>query len=328
VTSLDLAGLVLVACRALDLDEASVVALADLEAAASVLAAARDAAGGPERQAATLVHGLVTGQVFGPRSAEVALLAGCQLLALHGLGAVDLGAPAAVRDLLAGVAGGRVGVDELTAWLERSTTGWREQMFERFTDKARQAVVLAQEETRRLGHPEVRTEHLLLGLLAVDGDSAATRALIGLGIPLDDLRREVTARIGRGEGTPSGHLPFARQNKKVLELSLREALALGHNYIGTEHILLGLVREGESGAAQVLTGRGADLEAVRQEVARQLATGAGDRAATTKPSKEGLIADIEALYEEIVRLSREVDRLTELLRRHGIEPDEGTSRSA
>jgi hypothetical protein len=328
VTSLDLAGLVLVACRALDLDEASVVALADLEAAASVLAAARDAAGGPERQAATLVHGLVTGQVFGPRSAEVALLAGCQLLTLHGLGAVDLGAPAAVRDLLAGVAGGRVGVDELTAWLERSTTGWREQMFERFTDKARQAVVLAQEETRRLGHPEVRTEHLLLGLLAGDGDSAATRALTGLGIPLDDLRREVTARIGRGEGAPSGHLPFAPQNKKVLELSLREALALGHNYIGTEHILLGLVREGESGPAQVLAGRGADLEAVRQEVARQLATGGGDRAATTKPSKEGLIADIEALYEEIVRLSREVYRLTELLRRHGIEPDEGTSRSA
>jgi hypothetical protein len=326
VTSLDLAGLVLVAGRALDLDEASVVALADLEAAASVLAAAREA-GGPERQAATLVHGLVTRQVFGPRSVEVAVLAACQLLALNGLGAVDLGAPAAVRHLLAGVAGGRVGVEELTAWLERSTTGWREQMFERFTDKARQAVVLAQDEARRLGHSEVRTEHLLLGLLAVDGESAATRALTGLGIPLDDLRREVEERIGRGGGAPSGHLPFAPQNKKVLELSLREALQLGHNYIGTEHLLLGLVREAGSGAAQVLAGRGADLDAVRQAVARQLATGAGDRAAA-KPSREGLIADIEALYEEIVRLSREVERLNELLRRHGIEPDEGTTRSA
>jgi hypothetical protein len=328
VSSLDLAGLVLVAGRALDLDEASVVALADLEAAASVLAAARDAAGGPERQAATLVHGLVTRQVFGPRSGEVAVLAACQLLALHGLAAVDLGAPAAVGYLLAGVAGGRVGVEALTAWLELSTTGWREQMFERFTDKARQAVVLAQEEARRLGHPEVGTEHVLLGLLAVAGESAGTRALSGLGIPLDDLRREVEERIGRGEGAPSGHLPFAPRNKKVLELSLREALQLGHNYIGTEHLLLGLVREGESGAAQVLAGRGADLDATRQEVARQLASGAGDRAAAAKPSKEGLIADIEALYEEIVRLSREVDRLNELLRRHGIEPDEGSTRSA
>ena len=328
MTSLDLAGLVLVASRALDLDEATVVGLTDLEAATSVLAATRDAAGGPERQAATLVHGLVTHQVFGPRSGEVALLAACQLLALHGLAAVDLGAPAAVRYLLAGVAGGRVGVEELTAWLEQSTTGWREHMFERFTDKARQAVVLAQEEARRLGHPEVRTEHLLLGLLAVGGESAATRTLTGLGIPLVDLRGEVEERIGRGEGAPSGHLPFASQNKKVLELSLREALQLGHNYIGTEHILLGLVREAESGAAQVLAGRGADLDAVRREVVRQLTAGGGDRPAATTPSKDGLIADIEALYDEIVRLSREVDRLTGLLRRHGIEPDEGTTRSA
>jgi hypothetical protein len=328
VTSLDLAGLVLVAGRALDLDEASVVALADLEAAASVLAAARDTPGGPERQAAVLVHGLVRRQAFGPRSGEVALLAACQLLALHGLAAVDLGAPAAVRHLLAGVAGGRVGVEELTAWLEQSTTGWREQMFERFTDKARQAVVLAQEEARRLGHPEVGTEHLLLGLLAVDGDSAAARTLTALDIPLDDLRREVEERIGRGEGAPSGHMPFVPKSKKVLELSLREALQLGHNYIGTEHLLLGLVRETESGAAQVLVGRGADLDRVRQETVRQLAAGGADRGAATKPSKEGLIADIEALYDEIDRLSREVDRLSGLLRRHGIEPDEGTTRSA
>ena len=268
--------------------------------------------------------------MFGPRSGEVALLAACQLLALHGLEARDLGAPAAVRFLLAGVAGGRVGVEELTAWLEQSTTGRREQMFERFTDKARQAVVLAQEEARRLGHPEVRTEHLLLGLLAVDGESAANRALTGLGIPLDDLRREVEEGIGRGEGAPSGHLPFAPQNKKVLELSLREALQLGHNYIGTEHLLLGLVREADGGAAQVLSGRGANLDAVRQEVVRQLATGAGpgDRAGAAAPSKDGLIADIEALFRKVDLLTREVDRLTELLRRHGIEPDEGTTRSA
>jgi ATP-dependent Clp protease ATP-binding subunit ClpC len=233
-----------------------------------------------------------------------------------------------VRHLLAGVAGGRVGVEELAAWLEQATTGWRMGMFERFTDKARQAVVLAQEEARRLGHPEVGTEHLLLGLLAVPGDSAGTRTLTALGILLDDLRAKVEERIGRGEGAPAGHLAFAPRNKKVLELSLREALQLGHNYIGTEHLLLGLVREGESGAAQMLVRRGADLETVRLEVVRQLTAGGADRPAAMRPSKESMVADIEALYDEIIRLAGEVERLTELLRRHGIEPDEGTTRSA
>jgi ATP-dependent Clp protease ATP-binding subunit ClpC len=234
-----------------------------------------------------------------------------------------------LRYLLVGVAGGRLGVDELAAWLEQATTGWRLGMFERFTDKARQAVVLAQEEARRLGHPEVGTEHLLLGLLAVTGgDSAGTRTLTALGIFLDDLRAEVEERIGRGEGAPGGHLPFAPRNKKVLELSLREALQLGHNYIGTEHILLGLVREGESDAAQVLVRLGADLETVRQEVVRQLTVGGAGRPAAIRPSKESMVADIEALYDEIIRLAGEVERLTELLRRHGIEPGEGTTRSA
>jgi hypothetical protein len=330
VTSLDLAGLVLVASRTLGLDEAAVLELADLEAAASVVALARDASGGPERQAATLLHGLARRRVFGPRSGEVALVAALvaalQLLSMHGREAGDLGPPAALRERLAGVAGGRVGVDELAAWLEQSTSGRRMGMFERFTHPARQAVVLAQEEARRLGHAVVGTEHLLLGLLAVP-EGVGARTLAGLGTPLDELRVEVEGRIGRGEGAPEGHLPFAPRNKKVLELSLREALQLGHNYIGTEHLLLGLVREGDGVAARVLAGRGADLAAVRKEVVHQLALVGGDRVAA-KPSKEGLIAGIEALYDEIVRLAGEVERLTELLRRHGIEPDEGTSRSA
>ena len=326
MTSLDLAGLVLVASRTLGLDEAAVLELADLEAAASVVALARDASGGPERQAATLLHGLARGRVFGPRSGEVALVAALQLLSMHGREAGDLGPPAALRERLAGVAGGRVGVDELAAWLEQLTSRRRMGMFERFTHPARQAVVLAQEEARRLGHAVVGTEHLLLGLLAVP-EGVGARTLAALGIPLDELRVEVEGRIGRGEGAPEGHLPFAPQNKKVLELSLREALQLGHNYIGTEHLLLGLVREGDGVAARVLAGRGADLATARQEVARQLRLG-GDPAAPAQPSKEGLVAGIEALYDEIVRLAGEVERLTELLRRHGIEPDEGTSRSA
>ena len=324
MSSLDLAGLVLVAGRTLGLGEEAVLGLADLEAAAAVLAQAQDAPGGPERQAATLLAGLVGRRVFGPRSGEVALVAALQLLALQGREAGDLGPPAAVRKLLAGVAAGRVGTDELAAWLEQSTGGRRVEMFERFTDRARNAVRVAQEEARRLGHASVGTEHLLLGLLA-EPDGIGARALAALGLSLDGLGAEVERTVGRGEGAPAGHIPFQPRSKKVLELSLREALQLGHNYIGTEHIVLGLVREGQGVAAQVLVGQGADLPAVRQEVVRLLLLG---RAGRPKPSKEGLLADIEALYEEIVRLAREVHRLTELLREHGIEPDEGSSRSA
>jgi hypothetical protein len=323
VTSLDLAGLVLVASRALGLEESAALGLADLDAAAEVLAEVQETPGGPEWQAATLVAGLVRRRVFGARSGEVALVAALQLLALQGRQAGDLGPPAQVRELLTGVAAGRVGTEELVAWLERSTTGWRVEMFERFTDRARNVVRVAQDEARRLGHASVGTEHLLLGLLA-EPEGIGARALVALGRPVDGLRAEVEHAAGRGEGAPAGHLPFQPRSKKVLELSLREALALGHNYIGTEHILLGLVRE-EGAAARVLVAQGLDLPAVRQEVVRLLALGAAGRA---RPSKEALVADIDALYEEIVRLAREVHRLTELLREHGIEPDEGSSRSA
>jgi hypothetical protein len=326
VTSLDLAGLVLVASRTLNLDEATVVSLADLEAAVAVVASAREASGGPERQAATLLHGLVRRRVFGAHSGEVGLVAALQLLALHGREAGDLGPPAVVREWLAAAAGGRIGIDELADWLDQATSGRRTDMFERFTDQARNAVRFAQEEARLLGHAHVGTEHLLLGLVH-EGKGVGARTLEALGVALEDVRARVLEIVPRGEEAPAGHIPFTPRSKKILELSLREALQLGHNYIGTEHLLLGLVREGDGVAAQVLVGRGADLAAVRKEVVHQLALVGGDRVAA-KPSKEGLIADIEALYEEIVRLSREVHRLTELLRRHGIEPDEGTSRSA
>ena len=138
-------------------------------------------------------------------------------------------------------------------------------MFERFTDRARQTVVLAQEEARRLGHTYIGTEHLLLGLLR-EGEGVAAQALGRLGISLTDVRSDVVRIIGELSEAPSGHIPFTPRSKKVLELSLREALQLGHNYIGTEHILLGLVREGEGVAAQVLVARGADLKRVRATV--------------------------------------------------------------
>jgi ATP-dependent Clp protease ATP-binding subunit ClpC len=142
-------------------------------------------------------------------------------------------------------------------------------MFERFTDRARRVVVLAQEEARMLDHNYIGTEHLLLGLVH-EGEGVAAQALAGMGIQLEAVRWQVEQIIGHGQATSSGHIPFTPRAKKVLELALREALQLGHNYIGTEHILLGLVREGEGVAAQALQKLGADLNRVRQAVIRLL----------------------------------------------------------
>jgi len=142
-------------------------------------------------------------------------------------------------------------------------------MFERFTDRARRVVVLAQEEARMLNHSYIGTEHILLGLIH-EGEGVAAKALESLSISLGAVREQVQEIIGQGQQTPSGHIPFTPRAKKVLELSLREALQLGHNYIGTEHILLGLIREGEGVAAQVLVKLGADLNRVRQTVIQLL----------------------------------------------------------
>src|SRR5438094_3159043 len=142
-------------------------------------------------------------------------------------------------------------------------------MFERFTDRARRVVVLAQEEARMLNHNYIGTEHILLGLIH-EGEGVAAKALESLGISLDAVREQVQDIIGQGQQQPTGHIPFTPRAKKVLELSLREALQLGHNYIGTEHILLGLIREGEGVAAQVLVKLGADLNRVRQQVIQLL----------------------------------------------------------
>ena len=157
-------------------------------------------------------------------------------------------------------------------------------MFERFTDRARRVVVLAQEEARMLNHNYIGTEHILLGLIH-EGEGVAAKALESLGISLDAVRSQVTEIIGEGQQAPSGHIPFTPRAKKVLELSLREALQLGHNYIGTEHILLGLIREGEGVAAQVLTKLGADLSTVRQQVIQLLSGYQGKEPAATGPAE-------------------------------------------
>ncbi|MBU1672548.1 MAG: ATP-dependent Clp protease ATP-binding subunit [Actinobacteria bacterium] len=146
-------------------------------------------------------------------------------------------------------------------------------MFQRFSDSARRVVVLAQEEARKLNHNYIGTEHLLLGLIQ-ESDGVAAKALETFQVNLDAVRNQVVEVIGRGSSLPSGHIPFTPRAKKVLELSLREALQLGHNYIGTEHILLGLIREGEGVAAKVLVKLGVDLERLRNQVLKTIAGGA------------------------------------------------------
>src|SRR5712692_2647228 len=144
-----------------------------------------------------------------------------------------------------------------------------DEMFERFTDRARRVVVLAQEEARMLNHSYIGSEHILLGLIH-EGEGVAAKALESLGISVEAVRQQVEEIIGQGQQAPSGHIPFTPRAKKVLELALREALQLGHNYIGTEHILLGLIREGEGVAAQVLVKLGVDLSKVRRQVIQLL----------------------------------------------------------
>jgi len=159
-------------------------------------------------------------------------------------------------------------------------------MFERFTDRARRVVVLAQEEARMLNHNYIGTEHILLGLIH-EGEGVAAKGLESLGISLEGVRAQVEEIIGQGQQAPSGHIPFTPRAKKVLELSLREALQLGHNYIGTEHILLGLIREGEGVAAQVLVKLGADLNRVRQQVIQLLSGYQGKEAVSQGGPAEG-----------------------------------------
>jgi ATP-dependent Clp protease ATP-binding subunit ClpC len=143
-------------------------------------------------------------------------------------------------------------------------------MFERFTDRGRLVVILAQKEARMLNHNYIGTEHMLLGLIH-EGEGVAAKSLESLGISLEGARSQVEEIVDQGQQAPPDNIPFTPRAKKMLELSLREAAQLGHDYIGTEHILLGLIREGEGIAAQVLVELGAELTRVRQEVIQLLA---------------------------------------------------------
>ncbi len=206
-------------------------------------------------------------------------------------------------------------------------------MFERFTDRARRVVVLAQEEARLLNHNYIGTEHILLGLIH-EGEGVAAKALESLSISLEAVRSQVEDIIGQGGSSPSGHIPFTPRAKKVLELSLREALQLGHNYIGTEHILLGLIREGEGVAAQVLVKLGADLSRVRQQVIQLLsgysgpsgsaggATEGGGKASATSGGSGQDAPSGSLILDQFGR------NLTQLAREKKLDPVIGRAREA
>ena len=207
-------------------------------------------------------------------------------------------------------------------------------MFERFTDRARRVVVLAQEEARMLNHNYIGTEHILLGLIH-EGEGVASKALESLGISLESVREQVQEIIGQGQQAPTGHIPFTPRAKKVLELSLREALQLGHNYIGTEHILLGLIREGEGVAAQVLVKLGADLSRVRQQVIQLISgyqggkegasAGIGPGASTEGAPAGSLVLDQfgrsltqaarEGKLDPVIGREKEIERVMQVLSR-------------
>ena len=174
-------------------------------------------------------------------------------------------------------------------------------MFERFTERARRVVVLAQDEARTLNHDWIGTEHLLLGLIG-EGNGVAAKALESMGISLAAVRQQVEEIIGQGEQAPPEHMPFTPRAKKVLELAFREARALGHNYIGTEHILLGLIREGDGVAAQALVRLGADLNRAREQVIELLQEGQGD---------DDVLARVDLLDRRLAAIERWV----------GIRPD-------
>ena len=296
--ALEVADLVLIASRTLGLDAGQVLDLLDPAAAEHALDQARPGSepGDPATCAAVLLHALVRQRPLRRGNQQVALAAMLQFLALNGQDMdPDPSGPAAA--MVTQLAADTLDIKDVADWLAprlrpsgRAATQVKEapmrarpalplaerikraamrtrpkDMFMRFTDQARQVVVLAQHEARELGHRSVGTEHLLLGLLA-EGEGVAASALESLGISLEEARDRVEEIAGRGQGAPAGHILFTPRAKKVLEGSLREALQLGHTYIGTEHLLLSLLAEGDAIPAQVLAGRGVGDALVRERV--------------------------------------------------------------
>jgi Clp amino terminal domain, pathogenicity island component len=295
MTPLDLGTLVVVAGRALGQDAPAVFDLLDVAAAEAALADARSpAAGGePAERAAALLSALIRHRPLARGNDQAAVLATVMFLAVNGL-QVELEPAGTTAAVVAGLAAGRRSAADLAAWLSPRISAYREpaarptpakeapmhgwlpnlrrtarrkgdSMFRRFSPQAREVIISAQQEARALHHNFIGTEHLLLGLLR-DRDGAAGRALHALGISPEAAREQVLDIIGEGKQEPAGHIPFTPRSKRVIELAVREAVRLGHLHVGTEHILLGLVSEGDGVAWHVLDRLGATVPRVRSQI--------------------------------------------------------------
>jgi hypothetical protein len=408
--ALEVADLVVIASRTLSLDTGLVLDLLDPVAAERALDRARPGGepGDPAGRAAALLHALLRERPLRRGNQQVALTATLQFLALNGW---DVDPDPQIAGLVAGLAAGTLDTAAAAAWLAPrlraagcSAARGKEApmrprrplaekiklaprgMFRRFTDRARRAVHLAREEALLLRHDHVGTEHLLLGLL-YEGEGVAAHVLESLGISREAVRGQVDEIIGHGQSPPRGDIPFTPAARRALRLALQESLQLGHRYIGTEHVLLGLLREAEGVAAQVLSRLGADHARVRDRTLdlvagrrgpagpqaepagpdapaslavpaslarvtgrlaqlqrqRQAALDAGDldTAAALRDRERQLVADklrlehrwtadvdVQAVIADNQRLHRELDRLRDRLRQHGIEPDGGPARPA
>jgi prophage maintenance system killer protein len=394
VIALEVEDLVLIASRTLGLDTGQVLDVLDVAAAERALAQARPA-GDAAAGAAALLHALVRERPLRRGNQQVALAAMLQFLALNGQD-MDPGAPGPVAAMVTRLAAGKLGTEDVADWLAprlrpsgrtASTMSTMKEapmpagMFERFTDRARRAVILAQDEARELGHGSVGPEHVLLGLLAVGGGIAA-EALESLDISLEQTRDRVQEIAGHGQDAPAGAIPFTPPARRLPEGALREAQRLGYDYVGTEHLLLALLVEGDGVAAQVLAAQGTDHAQVRERVLDLLAR-AGEQAgpkprmvrlpvppgladalehyprarrqkaaAVEAHDFEGAVALRErevqlradilrlvhewgagaeipaAIAEQDPQVRRELDRLRDVARQHGIDPDGGTARTA
>ena len=305
--SLDLPALVIIAAKTLGLDTPAVLGLLDVTAAEAALtdAALTDAAragavaepaapgppGEPAEAAAALLCALIRHHPFQRGNAAVAVAAATTVLALDGWQA-DLEPPRAVQGIIAAAETGQLTPAALAAWLaprlspdhprdqEEPMHGWRPSrtrrnrrkgMFRRFSPGAREVVIDSQREARSLRHEFIGTEHLLLSLVR-QRDGVAARALLALGLTEDAVRQRVLRFAAPGLDEPAGHIPFTNRAKKALGLAVREAAEFGHLYIGTEHLLLGLIRQHDGVAVRVLTGLGVTPEQIREQVVRLLAT--------------------------------------------------------
>jgi len=373
VNPLDVADLVVIAGKTLGLDSQAALDRVDLSAAQTAVSEAAQAAdsGDPALAAAALLAALMQHRPWDRDTGPVAVAAATTFLAINGWQA-DLDPPEAVREVVAALAGGRLDVAGLAAWLAprlspssvkeapmsgwlpgRSKSGRKVNLFQRLSPGARAALICGQEEARSLRHGYLGTEHLLLGLLR-QNDGVAARALRATGVDTEAVRQEVLEIIGQGHVVIRGQLRFTPRAKKVLGLALRESRDLGHLYIGTEHLLLGLLREGQGVASQVLSRLGADPDTIRQRLAElsgqpevpgepivppgirdydlriaqarrdkdaALDTGDAAQAATARGTEKQLIAEREQLIADwsagtdVATLGREIDRLRDEVRR-------------